>query len=63
MSRTVPFRKFLEHALGKYQDTQFKEFQEIILQIVFNQKSDENVLVNANTANAKVNSLIFESFS
>lgn len=33
------------------------------MQIVFNQKSDETVLINANTANAKVNSLIFESFS
>jgi hypothetical protein len=36
MSRTVPFRKFLEHALARYQETQFREFQEIILQILTN---------------------------
>lgn len=62
MSRTVPFNKFLEHALARYQDTQFKEFQEIILQIVFNQTSEENVLLNANAAISKVNNVLFESF-
>lgn len=62
MSRTVPFKKFLDHALSKYQDTQFKEFQELILQILNNQKSEENVLVNANSAIRKVNTLLFESF-
>jgi hypothetical protein len=62
MSRTVPFNKFLEHALGRYQDTQFKEFQEIILQIVFNQTSEENVLLNACAAISKVNNVLFESF-
>ncbi len=63
MSRTLSFNKFLDHALNRYQDTQFKEFQEIILHVVQTQNSEENVLANANNANYKVNTLLFENFS
>lgn len=62
MARNVPFVKFLEHAISKYQDIHYKEFQDIILQILFNQVSEENVLLNANSAIRKVNSILFESF-
>lgn len=63
MSRTLSFNKFLDHALNRYHDTQFKEFQEIILHVVNTQNSEENVLSNANTANFKVNTLFFENFT
>jgi hypothetical protein len=62
MTRVVPFAKFLDHALKRYSDTQFKEFEQIILQIVNNQTSEEVVLLNANAAIYKVNNILFESF-
>jgi hypothetical protein len=36
MVHMIPFVDFLDHALEKFQDIHYKDFQEIILQILFN---------------------------
>ena len=34
MARTIPFKRFLDHTIGRYQETQFKDFQAIILHVI-----------------------------
>jgi hypothetical protein len=48
MVEVIPLGRFLDHTVANYADSNYKYFQEVILQIIYKQTAVENVLASAN---------------